>query len=398
MNVLKLRRFSCYLAVALSSSALLRCATPPPAESRSLGPRKAPFPPGDPAQPSRDVDRESRGSDGAGGAHDAPFDVLDDSGETEDAAAVAETGSTVAHPLDGWSEDRIRAALKSDLASLGPMSVGSANAGSLVNGVQAVETPYYKPVSPSGSWGTQETLDYLARALTKVHEEFPDAPALALGDISGKNGGSARPHLSHQSGRDVDIGYFYKDNARWYARGNAKNLDLPRTWAFVRALISETDVDLILIDRTIQVLLERHALDAGEDSEWLSGIFKGASGRLRPIIRHAPGHATHIHIRFFNPLAQETGRRCFELLVEARLASPTQGYVSHRVKKNETLAMIAKKYGTSVARLRTANRLKSSLIRAKSLLTIPVAGRAPKRPLERLTIPARRLPPARRKL
>ncbi len=334
----------------------------------------------------------------ADGEHEEHADELDDSGETDELLAAAETGAAPPHPLDGWSDERIWATLQSDLPSLGSMSVGSANAGSLINGVQAVESALYRPVSPSGSWATQETLDYLTRSLAKVHEEFPDTPPLALGDISGQQGGSARPHLSHQSGRDVDIAYFYKDSGRWYARGTAKNLDLPRTWAFVRALLSETDVDLILIDRSIQTLLEQYALAAGEDPAWLSGVFKGVPGRLRPIIRHAPGHATHIHIRFFNPLAQETGRRCFELLLRAKLAQPAQGYVSHRVKKNETLAMIAKKYGTTVARLRAANGLKSTLIREKRLLTIPVARRGPTQRPERLRIPERRIPPARREL
>ena len=134
------------------------------------------------------------------------------------------------------------------------MSLGSPNAGALLNGVQATETPLYKPLSPSGAWGTQETLDFLAVALGKVHEQFPGTGPLSLGDISGRSGGPSHPHVSHQSGRDVDIAYFYNDGAGWYARGTAKNLDLPRTWAFVRALIAETDVDLILIDHSIQVL------------------------------------------------------------------------------------------------------------------------------------------------
>ena len=60
----------------------------------------------------------------------------------------------------------------------------------------------------------------------------------------------------------------------------------------------------------------------------------------RPIIRHAPGHATHIHIRFYNPIAQETARRCHSLLLAAKLTSAPQSYISHKVKKNETLGMM----------------------------------------------------------
>ncbi len=325
------------------------------------------------------------------GLHDddgEPHDDIDDSDEPE----APEVPSVRPHPLDGWSDAKIEAAVRSDLASLGSMSLGTPNAGALLNGVQAVETPYYKPVSPSGAWSTQETLTYLDAAIKKVHDAFPDTPPLALGDISGRRGGHSPPHISHQAGRDVDISYYYNDGARWYARGTAKNLDLPRNWALVRALITETDVDLILIDHSIQALLERYALEQGEDAAWLAGVFRGVPGRLRPIIRHAPGHATHIHIRFFNPTAQETARRCHAALLAAKLTTAPQSFISHKVKKNETLGMISRKYGVSVPRLRAANRLKSSLIRAKSVLRVPVASRGPVS-TARLKVPARRLPP-----
>lgn len=321
--------------------------------------------------------------------HDA---ALDDSGEVSEPSAN-ERSSVRPHPLDGWSDAQIAQAVTRDLASLGPMSLGSPNAGALLNGVQAEATPYYKPISPSGSWSTQETLDYLAAALAKVHEAFPDTVPLALGDISAKHGGQSPPHVSHQSGRDVDISYFYKDGAGWYARGTARNLDLPRNWAFVRALITETDVDLILIDHSIQALLEDYARAHGEDPTWLSSVFRGVPGKLRPIIRHAPGHATHIHVRFFNPIAQETARRCHAQLLAAKLTSAPQSYISHKVKKNETLGMISRKYGVPVPKLRAANGLKKSLIREKSVLRVPVATRGAVPVGPRLRVPARRAAP-----
>ncbi len=320
-------------------------------------------------------------------------DAVDDAGEAVEPAA-AETLATRPHPLDGQTDAQIAAAVSHDLPSLGSMSVGSPNAGGLINGVQASENALYKPVSPSGTWGTQETLDYLGQALSKVQQEFPGTPPLALGDISSRHGGPSPPHVSHQSGRDVDIAYFYNDGPRWYARGTAQNLDLARNWAFVRALIVETDVDLILIDHSIQVLLEDYARAHGEDATWLSGIFRGVPGKLRPIIRHAPGHATHIHIRFFNPLAQETARRCYPYLLQAKLTSAPQSFITHKVKKNETLGMISRKYGVAVPRLRAVNGLKNSMIREKSLLRVPVAARGPAGPGQRLRLPSRRLPPA----
>ena len=359
------------------------------------------------AQPALDSDDEAvaandaapsvaapLGAGGAAGEDDThATEALDDSGDAAEPSA-AEALSVRPHPLDGWTEAQVAAAVANDLHSLGSMSLGSPNAGALINGVQATENPRYKPISPNGAWATQETLDFLGKALERVHAQFPGTAALALGDISGRHGGHSPPHVSHQSGRDVDIAYFYNDGAGWYARGTAKNLDLARNWAFVRALITETDVDLLLIDHSIQLLLEDYAKEHGEDPSWQAGIFRGVPGKLRPLIRHAPGHATHIHIRFFNPVAQETARRCHASLLQAKLTSAPQSYITHKVKKNETLGMIARKYGVPVPRLRAANGLKSSLIREKSALRVPVSSRGPAGPGPRLRVPARRLPPA----
>jgi penicillin-insensitive murein endopeptidase len=377
------------LAVACRSSFLAPRAGTAPAERALHADGEVTEPASDDAQSVA----SALGAGGAGGEDTHLNEALDDSGETTEPSA-AEAPSERPHPLDGWTEAQVAAAVAHDLHSLGSMSLGSPNAGALINGVQASENPRYKPVSPSGAWATQETLDFLGKALDQVHEQFPGTATLALGDISSRHGGHSPPHVSHQSGRDVDIAYFYNDGAGWYARGTAKNLDLARNWAFVRALITETDVDLILIDHSIQLLLEDYARRHGEDPSWLAGVFRGAPGKLRPLIRHAPGHATHIHIRFFNPVAQETARRCHAALLQAKLTSAPQSYITHKVKKNETLGMIARKYGVPVPRLRAANGLKSSLIRAKSALRVPVASRGPAGPGPRLRVPARRLPPA----
>src|SRR5262249_46339791 len=135
------------------------------------------------------------------------------------------------------------------------------------------------------------------------------------------------------------------------------------------------------------------AREHGEDPAWLAGVFRGVPGKLRPLIRHAPGHATHLHIRFFSPLAQETARRCHPFLLEAKLVSAPQSFTVHKVKKNETLGMIARKYGVPVPRLRQVNGLKTSLIREKSVLRVPIATRGPVRPGPRLRVPERRVPP-----
>lgn len=337
---------------------------------------------------------------------------LDDSGDSDsdsdgessddallDDGAVNPPGPfvPVAHPLDGWSEERIEHSVITDLTSLGSMSVGTPNAGALINGELAVASALYTLVSPGSAWGTQETIAYLNTAVATVQAEFPNTPPLALGDIGARHGGPLRPHISHQAGRDLDISFYYRDGTRWYARGTRDNLDFPRLWAFVRALIERTDIDLILLDRGLQIPLREYAESLGEDPHWLEQIFQG-KGAERPIIRHAPGHATHLHLRFWNPIAQETSRRCYAALSRHKLVKAPEQYLTHKAKKNETLAMIARKYGSNVRAIRDANGLRSNLIHEQAVYRIPVTGggglRLPH--AERVRIPARRLPPPRR--
>jgi penicillin-insensitive murein endopeptidase len=333
--------------------------------------------------------------------------ATEDAGETAEAPDVEEPddgaegdtdtarGEERPHPLDGWTEERIRHAVQSDLGSLGSMAVGNPNAGLLVNGRVAEKCEFFTPVSPGTAWGTGETLDYLTAALKKVHETMPGTPPLHLGDISAEHGGPLAPHVSHQSGRDVDIGYFYLKNERWYRRGTAQNLDVPKNWAFVRALVTETDVELILIDHSIQALLRDHALAQGENPRWVKSLFSG-DGNDRPLIRHARGHATHLHVRFFNPVAQETARRSYAALVAKGIVPPVQSFLSHKAKRGDTLGKISKKYGVSVPALRRANRLKNNKIREQRTYLIPIAHPRPAAaPSRRLSFPPRRLPPDR---
>ena len=326
-------------------------------------------------------------------AGDGEEDTPDDGGEDHDDGPPS-TGEERPHPLDGWTEQAIKDAVSNDMKKLGPMSLGNPSAGLLLNGVQATKSDLLDPVSPGAAWGTEETLSYLERALRKVHEEIADTPPLPLGDISVEKGGPISPHVSHQAGRDVDIAYFYRKDSRWYRRGNAQNLDLARNWAFVRALVSETDVELILIDNSIQGLLREHALSIGEDPVWVDSIFRGGGG-MRPLIRHARGHATHVHVRFFNPLAQETARRAYAALVERGVVPPVQSFIQHRARRGDTLGKLSKKYGVSVVAIKQANRLKKSLIREKHTYLIPVANPRPAPPSRRLTFPPRRVPPER---
>lgn len=222
----------------------------------------------------------------------------------------------VVHPLAALDDHEIEQMVLQDPTLLGSMSVGAPNGGALFNGVQLPESPLWKLADPAHAWGTRESIDFVAHAITRVNEYFPGSPTLYVGDFSGPRGGKLRPHQSHQSGRDVDLGYYYSSGAAWYKRATAKNLDRARTWALLETLLTETRVEYVFMDRGIQPLLREYALAQGEDPEWLSRVFEGSSNR-DSIVRHRFGHATHMHVRFENPTAELTARRSYGLLQKA---------------------------------------------------------------------------------
>jgi penicillin-insensitive murein endopeptidase len=222
----------------------------------------------------------------------------------------------VVHPLAALDDQAIEEMALRDPASLGSMSVGAPNGGALFNGVLLPESPLWRLADPAHAWGTRESIDFVAHAIKRVNEYFPNSPVLYVGDFSGPRGGKLRPHKSHQSGRDVDLGYYYTTGEAWYKRATSKNLDRARTWALLKTLLTEARVEYVFMDRSLQPLLKEYALAQGEDPEWLARVFEGPSNR-DPIVRHRLGHATHLHVRFENPTAEFTARRSYSLLQKA---------------------------------------------------------------------------------
>jgi penicillin-insensitive murein endopeptidase len=317
-----------------------------------------------------------------------------DKGEIDDGAETTDTdahGQIVHHPLDNWTKDQIEAALAKDPDSLGSMSIGFTNSGALFNGVQMPPGEAWELVNAEHAWGTRETVDNLTHCLQRVVELFPGAAKMYIGHISGRRGGHLSPHKSHQCGRDVDVSYFYNvGTEKWYATANARNLDRERTWSFVRTLVTDTDVELILMDRSVQRIVRQFALARGENREWVDGLFDGGGG-LPPLIRHAKGHASHLHVRFYNPLAQETGRRSYEILIKRHVLQPPSYFVRHKAKSGDTLSGLSVKYHVPAKTIQQINGLKTDALKIDHEYRIPQSGGVRLAP--RVAIPARRLPP-----
>ena len=202
------------------------------------------------------------------------------------------------HPFDSMSDVALREAFELHPDTLGSVSIGQPNSGQLMNGIMPKEAPNYHLVDPAHAWGTTETVESLCHALSVVAQLHPGTSAIDIGHLSAKEGGPLRPHRSHQSGRDVDIGLYYRDTrTRWYTHATRDTLDVPRTWTLIRTLATDTNIEMILLDRSLQDVIEQYAVSIEKDQNWVSSLFH-SDGSIAPLIRHASGHTTHLHLRF----------------------------------------------------------------------------------------------------
>jgi len=65
----------------------------------------------------------------------------------------------------------------------------------------------------------------------------------------------------------------------------------------------------VFVDRSLHDLLRQQAIKVGEPAEFIEAMFDGPLPQRGPTIRHARGHATHLHVRFLSPVALENARR-----------------------------------------------------------------------------------------
>jgi hypothetical protein len=159
----------------------------------------------------------------------------------------------------------------------------------------------------------------------------------------------------------------------------------------VKAIVTLTDVQMILVDKRIQKVLYEFAQEQGEDARWLDSVFKGPNA----IVKHARRHRDHFHVRFYNPRAQELGRRVAPLLGSHVQYGPPR---RHKVTRGETLASIARRYNTSAEHLVTMNNLRGQKVGPGQVIRVPGKSRSVRLPVPPpVVVPPRRLPPEMRR-
>jgi penicillin-insensitive murein endopeptidase len=155
---------------------------------------------------------------------------------------------------------------------------------------------------------TDELATLLEEAAAKLHAET--RTRLWIGNLARDGGGDIAWSVSHNSGRDADVAFAYRapggspvdppDLVRLptgtCSTDGSLCLDVPRTWAIVRALVShpEVQVQYVFVSEPIKRKLLAHAEKAGERGRTLE--------RARELLRQPVGaaaHDDHLHVRVY---------------------------------------------------------------------------------------------------
>lgn len=181
-------------------------------------------------------------------------------------------------------------------------SIGAPNKGRLQHGLPMPEGPYWELRDRrTRTYGATNAIEAMITAFTRYGRTHEGAPVVSVGEISGPRGGQARPHSSHRSGRDVDLGYVLlpgTEGEQW-KRANAENFDVEKNWTLIKALVETGEVQQIFISSKLQRLLLPVALqDVGEEEVGRYFWRPGGGPEQDPILRHEDGHRDHMHVRF----------------------------------------------------------------------------------------------------
>ena len=161
---------------------------------------------------------------------------------------------------------------------------------------------------PHRTFATRTTVAHTRRAIAATLRSYPDLHDLAIGDFSAERGGWISEHSSHQSGRDVDIGLFYKSKPAGYPQSfvnaDAKTLHCAAMWLLIVNLVNTHDEDgglhVMFLDFELQGVLYKWAKKNGVSTKRLNQVFQYPHGRgaAAGFVRHEPNHSDHLHVRF----------------------------------------------------------------------------------------------------
>lgn len=181
----------------------------------------------------------------------------------------------------------------------GAVGIGPPQSGTLVNGVQLPKNDFYRLRLPPSSYGTTYAVEAVLRGIVLFEARADYERPLTFGSMSWRHGGPLTGHVSHQSGRDLDIALPLLAKHPQGVPITPKRVDWEVTWKLVTAMFDTKDVVVVFLDYDLQEPLYKAAARLGATAEERKRYLQYPRGPKAPgLLRHSPGHTSHVHIRF----------------------------------------------------------------------------------------------------
>lgn len=212
----------------------------------------------------------------------------------------------VGETLDVWIDPVLYAEIRRDPnddaahVRAGAVSVGSPNDGRLVNAVQIPARAEYELVRPASAYGTTHAVRNFVVALMAFRAASTYDGQIYVMTMSRPRGGDLGQHLSHQTGRDVDVLLPLRPGYPVQRHPRASRIDWGAAWDLIDAFARTGAVSRIFLEHRVQRRVYRAAVDKGVDPQRLDEIlqYPMGQGEHGGLVVHSPGHTGHIHVRF----------------------------------------------------------------------------------------------------
>lgn len=199
----------------------------------------------------------------------------------------------------------------------GSLSIGTTRDGFIVGcKIMPLSGEYHRVLKIQSERGTNCGTDELVSGLLKVAKEValasPKGGILTIGNISRVGGGDIPWSISHNSGRDVDIGFYlvgqngqqvFPDGlvsvdgmGKTMVNGIPARFDIRRNWLLVRSILRtpELPVQWMFISKPLKKMLIEYAKKIKEPKQ----LIEMANQVLVQPIRAKP-HDDHLHLRIY---------------------------------------------------------------------------------------------------
>lgn len=186
-------------------------------------------------------------------------------------------------------------------------SIGRPNQGSLKNAVhldpdgdglgRGFAVAQHRP----NLWGTPELVSLVQRCGKNYRSYFSlKYPPIPIGDLSSREGGALKKHKSHQSGRDVDVGFMRKKplSKGYFTDTTPPEMNMYAQWVVLKCFLDDPQIDKVFIEKSRVKAIQ----------QYIKNIYKKRPKKLALYLSYFPGgkrkaiypdkiHKSHMHVR-----------------------------------------------------------------------------------------------------